>query len=169
MTEMWEREQEIWKRSNNKGFRGEWLLLAERGRRVKCLQLWLCGVMSLVMSHASVSLSLAATGGQKQCFANTSLYLFVALSNSSATEIWSQLTGFSCTFCRSWTAVRQDRIISVRPCLYSVPSLELLFFSMTHSVSQFPCLVSCFCLLMFLLFCTIWEGLVGCPSNILEK
>lgn len=134
----------------------EWLLLAEWGGRVKCfgwsqLQLWLCGVMSLAVSHASVSLSLAGTGGQKQCFDNCSLNVCLCATAH---------TGFSCTFRRTWTAVRPDRIISVRPCLYSAPSLELLFVSMTHSVS--PSSQSC----ISFFFCSCSSYSAYSPSSL---
>ena len=63
-----ERERVMLKQRNNKGLREERLVFAGRGGRVKRfgwsqLQPWLCGVMSLAVSHASVFLSLAGTGG----------------------------------------------------------------------------------------------------------
>lgn len=110
----------------------EWLLLAERGGRVKCfgwsrLQLWFCGVMSLAVSHASVSLSLAGTGGTK-----TTLVLNVCLCSTAHRFLLYFLQNLD----------RPDRIISVRPCLYSAPSSELLFVLWLTLFLPLPSLVS---------------------------
>lgn len=69
---LWERGQEIWKQSN-KGFPRMTSIREMRRGELKCfgwiqLQIQFFGVMSLPVSRASVSLSLAGTGGQKLCF-----------------------------------------------------------------------------------------------------